>query len=317
MISPTAKLPQALVTETGQPYRLTILDGGLGRELLRLGAPFRQPEWSALALMESPELVTKVHELFLEAGCEILTTSNYAVIPFHIGVERFAADGARLTALAGHLAREAASAYGRRVAGSLPPLFGSYRPDLFIPAQAPALLQVIIEALNPYVDLWLVETISSIDEARTAAAALSGDDRPVWLSFSLLDGEESEEGKPCLRSGEPVPQAVQAAIECGASAILFNCSQAEVMSPAVSAAVQERTRLAADQEVGVYANAFPARQKNARANFDLTELRPDLDPAVYLAFVETWVGLGATIIGGCCGIGPDHIAALYRRFKTP
>src|SRR5579863_223524 len=110
----------------------TLLDGGTGRELMRLGAPFRQPEWSALALIEAPEYVTRVHQRYIDAGAEVITTNSYAVVPFHIGAQRFEREGAALVALAGQLARAAADAAPRpvRVAGSLPPVCGSYRPDL-------------------------------------------------------------------------------------------------------------------------------------------------------------------------------------------
>ena len=50
---------------------MIILDGGLGRELQAMGAPFRQPEWSALALMEGPEYVRAAHDAFLLAGADI------------------------------------------------------------------------------------------------------------------------------------------------------------------------------------------------------------------------------------------------------
>jgi S-methylmethionine-dependent homocysteine/selenocysteine methylase len=84
---------------------ITILDGGMGRELERSGAPFRQHEWSALALIEAPETVARVHEGFVRAGAQVITTNSYALVPFHIGEERFRADGARLADLAGHMAR--------------------------------------------------------------------------------------------------------------------------------------------------------------------------------------------------------------------
>ena len=91
-----------------------ILDGGTGRELERIGAPFRQPEWSALALMEAPEFVRKVHDNYIEAGADVVTTNSYAVVPFHIGDERFEADGAMLAARAARIAREAADASADR-----------------------------------------------------------------------------------------------------------------------------------------------------------------------------------------------------------
>jgi S-methylmethionine-dependent homocysteine/selenocysteine methylase len=62
--------------------------------------------------------------------------------------------------------------------------------------------------------------------------------------------------------------------------------------------------------LGVYANAFPPQRKDAEANATLHAIRSDLDPLHYLNFVTDWLGRGATIVGGCCGIGPEHIAAI-------
>lgn len=295
--------------------KITLLDGGMGRELMRIGAPFRQPEWSALSLIEAPERVKEVHKAFSTAGSDILTTNNYAVVPFHLGDERFLLEGGKLTQLAGRLAQEVASESGGRVAGSIPPLFGSYRPDLFSPARAQRLFKIIIDSLRPSVDIWLAETLSSTEEAVEIAKALSGDRRPIWMSFTLLDDENYDEETPRLRSGQEVSRAVNTAVECGASAILFNCSQPEVMSPAILAAMDELTRLEVSRQIGVYANAFHPFIKDVQANASLQEVREDLDPVSYLAFVNNWISLGATIIGGCCGIGPEHIALLKKRLK--
>ena len=299
-----------------QDSHITLLDGGMGRELLRLGAPFRQPEWSALSLMEAPELVRKAHQNFAEAGSEILTTSNYAVVPFHLGEERFLARGAELTAVAGQIAREVAEKYKAKVAGSLPPLFGSYRADLFNAERAPDLLPIIVEALSPYVDFWLAETVSSVREVQAMAEAVADDDRPLWISYTLLDGDDIQEDDPRLRSGERVKRAVHSAMEFKASAILFNCSQPEVMPAAIDTALDELEMLDISLPVGVYANAFPPQQSNALANADLHQTRIDLDPQNYLDFAAEWCDRGATIIGGCCGIGPDHIGALRQWIQS-
>jgi hypothetical protein len=131
--------------------RLLILDGGTGRELARIGAPFAQPEWSALSLIEAPEYVARVHQSYVDAGADIITTNSYALVPFHIGEERFAARGGEPAALAGRLAREVADGAGRKVlvAGSLPPVCGSYRPDLVDLDKARPILAVLIAALAP------------------------------------------------------------------------------------------------------------------------------------------------------------------------
>src|SRR5262245_58579316 len=86
--------------------RVTILDGGTGRELARIGAPFSQPLWSAQALIESPEHVRRVHESFVTAGAEVITTNAYALVPFHLGRQLFDTDGRRLARLAGSIARD-------------------------------------------------------------------------------------------------------------------------------------------------------------------------------------------------------------------
>ena len=288
---------------------VTILDGGMGRELNRMGAPFRQPEWSALPLLEGPDFVRRAHAAFIDAGARVITTNSYAIVPFHIGEERFAEKGEALADLAGRLARQAADAAGGvRVAGGLPPLFGSSRPDLFDAKRAPELLRPLIRGLSPYVDLWLAETQGSIAEAEAVAAALADDTRPLWLSFTLRDDEDVP--APVLRSHEPVAEAARAARRLGAQALLFNCSQPEVIGAAV---VEAREALADDPlPLGAYANAFPPMRKDHQANDGLTRLREDLDPPGYLTFARRWVKDGATLVGGCCGIGPEHIAELKR-----
>jgi S-methylmethionine-dependent homocysteine/selenocysteine methylase len=291
--------------------RITLLDGGMGRELKRMGAPFRQPEWSALALLEAPEYVLRAHEAFARAGAEVLTANSYAVVPFHLGEARFRAEGPRLAELAGRLVRQAASAADHPVlaAGSLPPVCGSYRPDLFDPSRAQEILAVLIEGLRPHVDQWQAETLSTIAEARAIRSALGEDDRPLWVSFTLED-ETTAPAPPRLRSGETVAEAARALQELRAEAMLFNCSQPEVMGAAVDAARKTLAGVGSSMRIGVYANAFPPQPKDAKANSGLDELRPDLTPEGYLGFAKDWVQRGATIVGGCCGIGPEHIAAL-------
>jgi S-methylmethionine-dependent homocysteine/selenocysteine methylase len=294
---------------------ITLLDGGTGRELKRIGAPFRQPEWSALALIEAPEFVTRVHQSYVEAGARVLTTNSYAVVPFHIGDARFASDGARLAALAGGLARSVADAAlaGVRVAGSLPPICGSYRADWFDRAFARPVLEVLVAALTHHVDHWQAETLSTIAEAELVRDVLGADGRPLWLSFTLSDARSP--GTPRLRSGEAVADAVRAVIGLGGAAVLFNCSQPEVMGDAVEASRDVLARAGrGDIEIGVYANAFAPQREDAEANADMTRLREDVTPAGYVGWAQQWVDRGATIIGGCCGIGPDHIRELSRAF---
>ena len=295
---------------------LWVLDGGMGRELARRGAPFRQPEWSALALMEAPETVREVHQAYVASGARVITTNSYALVPFHIGDARFVAEGEGLAALAGQLAREVADEQPGRVqvAGSLPPLFGSYRADLFDAGRASELATPLIRALSPHVDLWLAETMSLIAEPLALKALLPEDGKPFWVSFTLED--EAPGSEPTLRSGERVTDAVTALASAGVSAILFNCCQPEVIEGALKVASARLQALGrTDIRLGAYANTFPPQPKEATANDGLDEIRADLGPQDYLGWAERWRAVGANLIGGCCGIGPEHIQALASRLR--
>lgn len=289
---------------------ITILDGGLSRELTRFGAELKQPEWSAGALMDHPEAVKSAHKAFFDAGAGIATTASYAVVPFHLGNERFAERGAELAALSGRLARDAAQAKGGRVAGSLPPACGSYVPDQFDADAARRILGILVQGLAPHVDFWLAETMSSLEEMRVTAEATIGTGLPLWIACSLRD--DGGAAGPRLRSLERVDDAACLAAELGAEALLFNCSLPEVMEGAVIAARDTLAAISRPLPLGVYANGFAPAPREGAANEILAALRPDLDPDAYLDWARTWVAAGATIIGGCCGIGAEHIAQLRR-----
>lgn len=298
---------------TPLPPTPVVLDGGMGRELRFRGVETLSTIWSANALLVAPEVVRAVHADYIAAGAQVITTNSYALVPFHIGAARFAADGQMLADRAGRVAREVAGEAVNatvRVAASLPPVCGSYRPDLYDAQQARATLAPLIAGLAPHADLWLAETLSALEEARTIAALLADDTRPLWLSFTLDDGSADCARQARLRSGEPVGQAVELALECGAGAILFNCSQPEVMEAAVRQAAQAMAQAGRTLPIGVYANAFPPQDPDATANETLLPIREDLDPAGYLTWVEAWLAAGASIVGGCCGIGPEHIGAI-------
>jgi S-methylmethionine-dependent homocysteine/selenocysteine methylase len=296
---------------------ITILDGGMGKFLRQIGAPFRQPEWSALALIESPDHVVDAHTQFIDAGAQVIITNNYAVVPYHLGDDRFAAAGADLVELAGRLARQAADTAGVvLVGGSMPPLFGSYEPDLFDADRAPGIYALIVQQLDRYVDIWIAETLSLVAELDVIVAAIRehGSGQPIWASFSLPD---TYDGQIALRSGDTIDDIIDAVTEHAdvVDAVMFNCALPEQTTPAI---IELAEKVAASQlnvRIGAYANGFPdARQPEYAANNTIFDRRPDLDAASYADIVGTWVDAGATIIGGCCDMYPEDIAALSARF---
>jgi S-methylmethionine-dependent homocysteine/selenocysteine methylase len=105
------------------------------------------------------------------------------------------------------------------------------------------------------------------------------------------------------------------AARLGAQAVLFNCCQPEAIAGAVPVARGEldafaRTHGGSHVRVGAYANAFPPQRATAAANAELSTLRADLGPQDYLTWARRWLADGAEIVGGCCGVGPEHIALM-------
>ena len=295
---------------------IQILDGGMGRELKKIGAPFRQPEWSALALMQSPELVSDVHTHFLNAGATVITTNAYALVPFHIGEQTFNEQAFKLAETAAKLARDAVNAQqGEQegklsVAGCIPPAFGSYRPDLFDASRVSEILMPLIEAQAPYIDVWLIETASSIEEAEAVVSLIKTlSSRPIWLSFSLHNRASTDE-PVTLRSGEPLEKIVPVLRDV--ERVLFNCSQPEEMESAITITRKLNPNIA----IGAYANSFSERKRSHQANALLSELRDDVTPARYLDYVKSWIAAGASTVGGCCGIGPEHIQVISEFLET-
>ncbi|MEF1311450.1 homocysteine S-methyltransferase family protein [Vibrio mytili] len=288
--------------------KVIILDGGMGRELKRIGAPFSQPLWSAQALIESPQFVKQAHQGFIDAGAQIITVNSYACVPFHLGDELYAERGFELAQSAAKIAREVAAESKQEVwvAGSLPPAFGSYRPDLFEAEKAREISAELFDAQDQYVDVWLAETVASLAEAEVIASVLDKTDKPCYISFTLKDDAESAS---CLRSGEPVTSAVEALLDTNAAGVFFNCSVPEVIEQAIKDVNQILDRTGKALTIGVFANSFAPIKSGHQANDTIQEMRT-FSPQEYLEFAKTWHQLGASIIGGCCGIEPAHIKVL-------
>jgi len=288
---------------------LTILDGGMGRELKRIGAPFSQPLWSAQALIEAPHYVTQTHQSFVDAGAQLITVNSYACVPFHLGETLFAEQGANLATQAAAIAKEVAvsAQHKVQVVGSLPPVFGSYRPDLFDADNAFDILNTLFIAQDQHVDAWLGETISSIAEAKVMLKVLASTTKPCHFSFTLSDDLS---GKAKLRSGELVTEAIEILLAEEITGIFFNCSIPEVIEQALKDTQQVlQAKQKTDLDIGVFANSFTPIPKDHKANEAVQGYR-DLSPLDYLGYAKQWYALGANIIGGCCGIRPDHIKAL-------
>jgi homocysteine S-methyltransferase len=172
---------------------------------------------------------------------------------------------------------------------------------------------MIVDSLDPWVDIWLAETLSSLAEYRSVVAALERSEKPLWVSFSVSD-EPEDQGRR-LRSGELLDAVFREVSRGPAKAMLFNCSQPENISGAMSMVSANGDFGKHDIRTGAYANTFTPRPKDAEANSDDAELRSEIDPTHYLDFVNSWLDSGASIVGGCCGIGPEHIRSMHRSLR--
>ncbi len=288
---------------------ITLLDGGMGQELLRRTGDRPTHQWSVRLMHEHPDLVAQIHHDYFTAGADIATANTYAIQRDRLNGTELEDAFEQLYDTALSAAAQARAAHGSgRIAGALGPINGSYRPehhpDL---ATARALYAEGAQLMQGRVDLVICETVASLLQARATLEGAQAAGAPIWLAVTVDDTCGAR-----LRSGEAVADVIALAQDAGAEAILVNCAMVEAMPAALDALAASRLPL------GVYANAFTrisAAFKTAKSNVSMLQARTDLDPMRYAEHGQLWAARGASIIGGCCETGPAHIAELARRLK--
>ena len=283
---------------------MIVMDGSMGNELLARRSDLVTGLWSAQYLIDAPELVKEIHLDYINAGADLIITNTYSTIPSYLSKQKAEDKMSELIHLAGKLAREAVKDSKKKVtvAGSLPPLEESYRPDLVIDKEeAVPIYETLIKELTPYVDIFICETMSSIKEMQHVIQALQNLDnvKPVWISWSLKEDKKNQ-----LRSGESINEAFNASASIKPEAYLFNCTDPF----AITEGLKELKELT-QKPIGGYPNVFNVPDGWTLDNDVQVSVR-DLSVEKFLEFAEEWRNLGATIIGGCCGIGPKFIKAV-------
>ncbi len=287
--------------------KIVLTDGGMGQELLRRSGAAPTPLWSARVLIDEPDLVRDLHADFIDAGARVITINTYAATPERLEREGVGELFEELQQRGIDLAKEARDMTGAdvRIAGCLPPLFGSYKPELTLSFdETLEIYRRVVAEQKDYVDLILCETMASAEEALAAATAASESGLPVWVSWTLQDSLDGAR----LRSGETIADAAKAIAHIKLEARMINCSKPEVISAGMD------DLIALGGPVGAYANGFTSiGALKHGGTVDVLEARRDLGPESYADFAEGWAAKGAAIVGGCCEVGPDHIAALRDR----
>jgi S-methylmethionine-dependent homocysteine/selenocysteine methylase len=285
--------------------QLVILDGGIGTEILR-----RNVTWADHQLLERPALVRAIHEDYIRAGADVISTNSFQLCRraieshfrdaehrHHIGPRDLDERPGRLLAASVQLACDARDqvAAGRpvAVAAAITTLEWCFRPDLApTPESARREYAEILEVVKAAgADLALLETVNSIAEARIAAEEARRLGFPIWVGFVC-----DEQG--ALFTGETL-QAAAAAIEpLGVAAILLNCAPPDDIAAGLDRLLPH-TRL----PVGAYPHI-------GRFNPPEWLFTDEYPPERYRSILAGWRKRGVRILGGCCGTTPDHIAAI-------
>jgi S-methylmethionine-dependent homocysteine/selenocysteine methylase/SAM-dependent methyltransferase len=283
-----------------------LLDGATGSELIEVVGHRPEVEdhlWGTAAIIESPEKVRQLHRQYVDVGCDVISTDTWA-IPTALRAEASQAwdptgsvhwlDVARAGV---RLAREAADDSGREnevaVAFSI-----NGDVDASDGRDTIRLLARVFEEEPP--DLILIETLSLIRSTTYATVeALLATGLPVWMSFRRcrhgVCGVYGEHwGGP---EGDSFGRAARRLEELGVSALAINCIPPDHVTGMI-AWLRDFT----DIPLGVYPNLGYLSSRGWRND---QRIRGE----DYAELALAWRDEGAQIIGGCCGVGPEHLDA--------
>lgn len=283
-----------------------LLDGGMGQELVRRSGVVPTPLWSTRIMLDNPDLVESLHIDFIKAGAKVIVLNNYTATPARLARDASVDLFALIHETAIMVAKSAIAKAGYpdvMIAGCLAPIMASYKPELTPNAEAClAQYRDLVAIQKDAVDLMFCETIATIREGVAAVTAAREAGIPTLISFTLDDDKPYH-----IRSGERLIDAVEAVKHLEPIGVTVNCSMPETVALAIPLLAKHYPR------VGGYANGFqsiaPLKAGGTTAGLNA---RQDLTPSVYAEQTLAWAEAGATIIGGCCEVGPAHIAEIDR-----
>lgn len=272
---------------------VAFLDGAMGTLLAEKG--WRPPHLPEEMVFVDPEAVRSIHRAYVEAGADLIETDTFGASTLKLAHRGLEGEAERIAFQAAALAREAAA--GRAlVAGSVGPLGSLVAPlgTVSFDEAVAAFRPQIAGLLAGGADLILIETMLDLREAKAAVTALKEveAEAPFAVSFTF-------DQKGNTMTGTPPEAAAAWALASGASAVGANCG----VGPEAYVDTVRRLHRFGGLPVIVYANAgLPAQ--------GIT-----LDPESFARACRSLVEAGAAVVGGCCGTGPDHIAALRSVLK--
>ncbi len=277
-----------------------LADGGLGTAMVERGASL---EGCFEELNETAaETVEEIHRAFVAAGARLLLANTFGANRFALAKFGLQHRVAELNRRGVEIARRAATT-GVLVGGSIGPLrvhlapYGRVRPQQALEAyaeQAAALAEA-------GVDLILIETQSDLKEMEQALAAV----RSVCDLACGVSATFTRDDRTLL--GSTPEQVARRLVELGADVVGVNCSEGPAQVLRIVNAMRPH---AGDTPVSAMPNAGGPSRVGERI---LYPAHPE-----YLGdYARAFLASGARLVGGCCGTGPEHIAAMARALDEP
>ena len=290
--------------------RPIILDGATSTELQRRGVPMSADTWSGLAAITHPDVLRKLHVEYLQAGAEVIIANTYAAAPQHVAAAGYGDRAREINLRSAELAleaREAAADGPAWVAGSLslmaPGFLSSNRQTPL--EHAEGLRRQAEWLAEAGVDLLVLEMLRDIEWSVAAVDAALSAGLPVWSGFSCVvddGGALMTQGKV----GEPVPfeDALRAVTGRGETLVAVMHSEIGDTGPGLECA-----RRVCEAPLGAWPNCGTIEPPDWR----FTDVAA---PEAFADVAARWVGDGVKVVGGCCGLGPEHIRAMAQRLRT-
>jgi len=289
---------------------ITLLDGGMGQELIHRSSFKPDSLWSTRVLLDEYDLVVNLHKDFIKAGADAITINSYGITPHRL--KRHNLENMFLTlqqkalAAAKQAIDEMSSTKKIQIYGCLPPLIGSYYRTVGINrTDAVETYKKMIEIQENEVDVFICETITSIEEAQILFEATSEISKKVILSFTVdeIDGS-------ILRSGESLKSALAQFESSKIDSFLVNCSTPE--------AILQSTNIMKtfSKPFGALPNGFETcLPLTPGEDVSVLKKRDDFNKESFVNFVMEYIENGASIVGGCCEVSPDYILALSKQLS--
>ena len=288
-----------------------ILDGGTGTDIQRRGAPMSGETWCAEVNLTHPDIVRAVHEDYIAVGADIITANTFASSALSFNHYGRGGDLLKIDSTAVAIAKQAAADKPVAVAGSVstmrPVAPGSDRTLMekeWPEAEARALFQRKVENLaRSGVDLLMMEMMRDVDYSVYATEAALATGLPVWVGISV---ERNADGRLVGFGREDQFLEDVAKRLAATRPAVMNIMHT---SSNDTGEALEILRKYWRGPMGVY----PECGYFKSPDWQFVDV---IAPDDLVAKSRDWQRLGANIFGGCCGIGPGHIAALSREFKS-